>query len=47
MVVAQLGLSPQDALGILRAHAFVHDTPLAEIARQVVTRRLDFGAVSE
>jgi hypothetical protein len=46
MVTAQLGLHPEDALAILRAHAFAHDTSLADIARQVVTRRLDFGKES-
>ena len=46
MVTAQLGLHPEDALAILRAHAFAHDTSLAGIARQVVTRRLDFGKES-
>lgn len=46
MVVAQLALLPEDALAILRAHAFAHDTSLAEIAHLVVTRRLDFGKES-
>ena len=42
MVIAQLRLGPDDALAILRAHAYAHDTTLAEIAELVVTRRLDF-----
>lgn len=46
MVVAQLRLSASDALAILRAHAFAHDTTLAAIANQVVTRHLDFGSES-
>jgi hypothetical protein len=43
MVIAQLRVSPDDALAILRAHAYAHDTTLAEIAEQVVDRRLDFS----
>jgi hypothetical protein len=43
MVIAQLRISPDDALAILRAHAYAHDTTLAAIAEQVVGRRLDFS----
>ncbi|MFI5713461.1 ANTAR domain-containing protein [Kribbella sp. NPDC051620] len=43
MVVAQLGISPDDALAILRAHAYADDATLAEIAQLVVHRRLDFS----
>jgi ANTAR domain-containing protein/GAF domain-containing protein len=43
MVIAQLAISPDDALAILRAHAYAHDTTLAEIAGLVVDRRLDFS----
>jgi hypothetical protein len=43
MVIAQLRVGPDDALAILRAHAYAHDTTLAEIAEQVVDRRLDFS----
>jgi len=42
MVVVQLRVSPDDALAILRAHAYAHDASLADIAHLVVTRRLDF-----
>ncbi|HEX8496150.1 MAG TPA: ANTAR domain-containing protein [Actinomycetales bacterium] len=42
MVVAQLGLPVQDALAILRAHAFAHDMTMADLAREVVERRYDF-----
>jgi AmiR/NasT family two-component response regulator len=43
MVVAQLRLSPEDALALLRAHAYAQDSTLAEIAASVVQkRRLDF-----
>ncbi|QNE16832.1 ANTAR domain-containing protein [Kribbella qitaiheensis] len=43
MVIAQLRLGPDDALAILRAHAYAHETTLAEIAELVVARRLDFS----
>jgi hypothetical protein len=46
MVSAQLGLPPNDALAILRAHAFAHNVTLAETARQVVDRELDFRGES-
>jgi AmiR/NasT family two-component response regulator len=44
MVVAQLGIAPADALAVLRAHAYAHDTSLAAIAHQVLSRELDFSA---
>jgi hypothetical protein len=42
MVVAQLGMAPDDALAILRAHAFAEGTSLDVIATRVVDRRLSF-----
>jgi hypothetical protein len=42
MVSAQLRLPPDDALAILRAHAYAYSITLAETARQVVNRELDF-----
>jgi hypothetical protein len=42
MVVAQLAIAPDDALAILRAHAYAESTTLDEIARAVVDRRLSF-----
>jgi hypothetical protein len=42
MVMAQLGISAEDALVLMRAHAYAHETSLAEIAGQIVGRRLDF-----
>jgi hypothetical protein len=42
MVMAQLFISPEDALALLRAHAFAHDISLAEVSHLVVSRRLDF-----
>jgi hypothetical protein len=42
MVIAQLHIPPEDALAILRAHAYAHDNTLADIAHQVISRQLDF-----
>ena len=42
MVVAQLAVAPDDALAILRAHAFAENATLDEIARAVVERQLSF-----
>lgn len=43
MVTAQLRVSPTDALTLLRAHAYVHDASIAEVAEQIVQRRLTFS----
>ncbi|MCS7482965.1 GAF and ANTAR domain-containing protein [Umezawaea endophytica] len=40
MVQVQLGVSTETALLRMRGHAFTHDVPLAEVARQVVARTL-------
>jgi hypothetical protein len=42
MVVVQLALGPDDALAVLRAHAFAQAVSLAEISRRVIARELDF-----
>jgi hypothetical protein len=42
MVVAQLHISAEDALALLRAHAFAAGTLLGSIAKDVTSRRLDF-----
>jgi len=42
MVIAQLRMPADDALAILRAHAYALDTTLADIAYQVVQRQIDF-----
>jgi hypothetical protein len=42
MVVAQLSVPPRVAYLRLRAHAFSHDIPLTEVAREVIERRLRF-----
>jgi GAF domain/ANTAR domain len=43
MVAVQLGVSLEDAFAALRARAYAQGIPLADIARQVVDRRLRFG----
>ena len=42
MVVAQLRISTEDALALMRAHAFAHETTLDNIAHAVLRRELDF-----
>lgn len=43
MVVAQLGMHEEDALALLRAHAYSHDQSLGVSAHAVVTRQLTFS----
>ncbi len=40
MVGEQLAVSPATALSVLRAHAFLHGRDIAEVARDVVARRI-------
>ncbi len=40
MVMVQLGISLAQALAVLRAHCFSHDRHLAEVAKDIVGRRL-------
>ena len=47
MVAVQLGVSVAEALVRLRAYAFGNGRPLAEVARDVVARRLRFDARSD
>jgi hypothetical protein len=42
MVSAQLDITVDDALLVLRGHAFATSTSLREVATDVVARRLDF-----
>ncbi len=42
MVLAQLGISPTDALARMRGHAFAHQRLLVDVARDVVAKRLVF-----
>jgi hypothetical protein len=43
MVVAQLQISPEDALALLRAHAYAQQSSLPSVAVSVVERRLNFS----
>ncbi len=43
MIVAQLGISPTDAFARMRAHVFTQGVGLAEVAGDVVGRRLRLG----
>lgn len=43
MIVAQLGIGPTDAFARLRARAFTENRALAEVAGDVVARRLSLG----
>lgn len=43
MVVAQLGVSPEDAVALLRAHAYADNASMTDIAMEVIERRLDFS----
>lgn len=42
MVAAQLEVPPIDALAVLRAHAFAHDTSLTDLSDRVLHRELGF-----
>jgi ABC-type cobalamin transport system permease subunit len=43
MVASQLRISVTDALAVLRSHAFATDSPLPDVARDVLDRRLDLS----
>lgn len=43
MVIAQLGLTTDDALALLRAHAYAENTTVERVAENIVRRRLDFS----
>jgi hypothetical protein len=47
MVSIQLDVSVGDALARLRAYAFGVDTPITEVARDVVSRKLNFSSLEE
>jgi AmiR/NasT family two-component response regulator len=42
MVLAQAGTSARDALLLMRAYAFAQGRTVREVARDVVSRSLDF-----
>lgn len=43
MVVAQLRVAPEDALLIIRAHAFASGRPVREVAEAIISRDIDFS----
>jgi len=45
MILVQLGTSAEDALLLLRAHAFATGRSVLDVATDVVDRRLDFSAI--
>ncbi|GAA2157788.1 GAF and ANTAR domain-containing protein [Actinomadura napierensis] len=47
MLAAQLGLEVGEALLRLRAHAFLQDEPLSDLARQILGRRLTLDSDQE
>jgi hypothetical protein len=44
MVVAQLGVPEEDALALLRAHAYSHDQSMGHTAHDVINRQIIFSA---
>lgn len=42
MVIAQLGVSPEDAVALIRAHAYAHDKDVSVVAADVIARRIDY-----
>lgn len=42
MIVVQMRISPDDALALLRAHAYAHQTTLSDLAAAIVERRVRF-----
>ena len=47
MISVQLGVSLEEALARLRAHAFVGSTAIGDVAAEVVNRRLRFDPGGE
>jgi len=43
MVVAQLGIGPDEAVAVMRAHAFAESAPLVTVAASVIAGDLDFA----
>ncbi len=42
MIVAQVGVRTEDAMALLRGHAFARNTTLLDVARDIVERRVNF-----
>ncbi|TAL42936.1 MAG: ANTAR domain-containing protein [Salinibacterium sp.] len=47
MILVQLGITATEAFHRLRAYAYANDRAVQEVARDVVTRRLDFSDLPE
>jgi GAF domain-containing protein len=47
MVMAQLGVAAEDAVALLRAHAFAHSRSLLDIATRTLSRELNFTGTIE
>jgi hypothetical protein len=43
MIIAQVGVRPEDALALLRGQAFAHDTTMLDVAHQIVERRINLA----
>jgi AmiR/NasT family two-component response regulator len=43
ILMAQLGLGPDDAMAVLRAHAFTAATQLAQVAQNIIDGGLDLS----
>jgi AmiR/NasT family two-component response regulator len=42
MIISQVAVRPEDALALLRGQAFAQNTTLADVAQQVIERRINF-----
>jgi len=42
MIVSQVGVRPEDALALLRGHAFARNATLLDVAQQIVDRHINF-----
>lgn len=42
MIISQVGTRPEDALALLRAHAFATGATLLDVAQQITERRINF-----
>lgn len=42
MIVAQVGVRTEDAMALLRGHAFARNTTLLDVARDIIERRVNF-----
>jgi hypothetical protein len=47
MVAAQLRLAPEDAVAVLKAHAYAGETTLSDVAERVLSRELRFRPPTE